>query len=610
MNFLNKIFFYYIITALVGTYAIASYPSFDLQNIYGVDYVEDHFDQQTLGKNQPDLPTYSTNSAVRWESINHDFDQLSQQYNTVRLYDLNIFTPRVLRAAQRHHMQVILTIPCKYADANVFKKSFSLFQQIFTEYPELQNVVTGVIVGNEQLTADMELPNGIKSYMSEVQTVQQWVNNKWSAKNNAGTVNYPFVTVSVKDVTLDGISGTPAIPTHELFVNMLQDNTPIFANVYPFWDISSCTPAQAAAGLNHPDFPNQQCLSGSFADHLKRLQEDVKLACLHSSNACTSHPIIVGETGWPSTGVYYYDEHGNKQNSPSLTGQSQQNDYFTYIHNHMHSFHSMGVDSIFDFMSYDEPLKGKPLSTIPTIKSDPQNLRNHWGLWTDGSRENDLNNWPGLKNSSNTTGMTPLPAALPETGAFVNVIAASDDGNNFKNVTIKTTVNGSTKVYDYNQWKGATGSSGGYIWIPYNATVHIENNGHSMNGINDNTLSTGHGVVSNNLKWGNTTDQTHWNSLGISLPVASSEAKMIKIIDTHNFSGSYKINNNSPINFSGNKDIDIHNLTLPVTFSITANNTTETNSIKADGTWENKGTPPMNFTNPGEGGQPVPSVWI
>lgn len=463
-------------TLVLGSYAQAEqvYSTKDLG--YGIDYAENHYFQKLA-------------STAPSNYLDKDFSILSSHFNTIRTYSISLFgTYRVLREAQRYKTGVVLGLGWSYENSAEFQTQFELFKQLFHSYPELQSSVKAIIVGNEVYDEAMANdPQGIQKWINDVNQVRNWVNKNWSVSP------LPFVTVSERADVLEGTAKVPgsSMPVGQAIVTGLPAGTPVFANIYPFW--GGCTIDMAVN-------PNLSTSSGGDPTRLKEclesngsLQQRWDTLTSTISNYSGSHPVILGETGWPTGGPAGKIPGTNSPTvTPSLADAQK---YWNYIYgkgsysgnSDAFVIKNSGV-TIFAFSGFDEPIKGKP--------GDVDDLDHHWGFydWRDNSKDIAV----PLNQS-----IAPSTA----TGTYVNFSIIGEKAGSPVDWSKYVTVSVDGKIYPYKAledgqiaWDAYSmlGISG-YPWIPYNEKITVEYNDKEAGGTIDvkctNTLLSGDGIA-------------------------------------------------------------------------------------------------------------------
>ncbi len=570
------------------------------------------------------------NTTVPSNVLEADFSLLSSHFNTIRTYSINLFsTYRALREAQRFNMGVVLGLGWAYGKKPEFDKQFKLFTILFTQYPDLQKYVKAIIVGNEVYDLPMANdPNGIKNWLADVSQVRDWVTKNWKA------APMPFVTISERANVLEGKAIVPG--THQgvgaAIVEGLPANTPIFANIYPFW--GGCTATMAV----NPNLPtivpkgntDQQlklCITsgGSLSQRWDRLQKDV-------STYTGKHAVILGETGWPTNGDagnIPSTTDGSKTVKPSIKGAEL---YWDYIygkgsHNTSNSFLAKNPDTaVFAFSAFDEPIKGS---------NNAADLRHYWGTYN-WSTQSGKNIDKGISKPLNKT---VNPTA--HTGTYVNFAVTADTPTSPIAWAENMLVLSGSKTYDYKQWnanastttdpKGNTVADGttGYPWIKYNQTVTLEYRSGSSDIKCSNTLMSGDGIggklttitpTSKNqgdLVWktlkspeAGWCQQVTWSNTGVWMPKTSPASVSSKAIFILMSKNQYTVTINSkPSTLSATTTLAVPNKTM-VTIKGVSNNCTTSATFNA-GSWSaiSAGCS-ANWKNEGQGGQTYANAWL
>ncbi|MBW1783340.1 MAG: hypothetical protein JRL30_21685 [Deltaproteobacteria bacterium] len=424
---------------------------------YGVDYAASHYADQAI------------NDTPSWTDIDSDFQVMKSHFDVVRTYTMDLFnTPRVARAAKRYGLKLAVGIGWEYEDTAANDLELELFKFVFGIYPELQELVDYVIVGNEACqTNNKPAWNDWLSYYNQVST---WITTNWTAEKR------PTVTMSERAGVWEGNEDQCG----GYLRSKLPAGTPLFVNIYPFWE--NCTAAGAIGGTE----------SCSLQQQWNTLTSKV------------SNPIIVGETGWPTGGQASTDP---PTQTPTLADAVT---YWSYIYNTFLDPAPSRLNVLFAFEAFDEPLK--------PMEGNSPDLAHHWGMY--GSMREVKT---GITFPLNRT-VTPQPA----TGAYVNVVV----GPQYQSVEEQITVsNGTKKKYTYAEWNAAGTQSAGYPWFDYNTTVTVHlpaNNGNPKTDCTNRLLS-GHGIGQPgemDLAWQNqgptgTTapcSQINWANNGIFLP--------------------------------------------------------------------------------------------
>ncbi len=180
--------------------------------------------------------------------------------------------------------------------------------------------VAGIVVGNECLAGE---PEACPQPVSVEQLIEDLI---WVQKGLTPEVRKSVVVTSA-------MSMVAAVKNHAAQGRRVAEHCDvIMVNIHPFF---APTAAEEAVGSN---------LDGSYR----------RLVQLYSQ---TGKPIVIGETGWPSTGP------SNGPAAPSLENQEKfTRDLFSYAR-------SRGV-SVFVFEMFDEPWKAEAGGVGP-----------HWGLF-------------------------------------------------------------------------------------------------------------------------------------------------------------------------------------------------------------------------------------
>jgi exo-beta-1,3-glucanase (GH17 family) len=490
------------LTTMVSAKASTYSPS-DLG--YGIDYQASHYYDPL-------------NSTVPDNQLNNDFSVLSKHFNTIRTYAMSIFsTYRTVREAQRYNMNVVISLGWSYGDEKYFNQQFKLFKNLFTQYPELQKSIRAVIVGNEVLTKPMaDDKNGIKTWISDVAKVRQWVNSNWKYSP------LPFVTVSER---ADVLEGYPKI------VEDLPQGVPVFANIYPFW--GGCSVDMATGKVT----PTGECKDsgGSLQQRWNKLSSSIK-------SDTGNHPVIIGETGWPTDGnPGIIPGTTEKTVKPTLKDAQI---YWNYIYgkgeghdSQANSFMAKNPGVVlFAFSAFDEPIKGS---------LSPNDLRHYWGFYT------WLDNEKGKKPSAGVP--VPLNKSVSpavKQGTYVNFVVTNDLPSSPVAWAKHISISNDSNTYTYDQWdanssttiingsKVADGTTG-YPWIEYNNLVTIEYNDGATNIKCANTLKSGDGISGKltditkssiglpDLVWGTPPasepswcNEITWSNAGVFMPAA------------------------------------------------------------------------------------------
>jgi len=397
----------------------------------GVNYVASHYGSG------------ARNSPVAWEDIDQDFQILASHFGIVRTYTMNLWNSlRVPRAAQRYGLRMAIGVGWAYDKPTDNATQLMLFKYIFGTYPEMQNVVDYVIVGNEACVQGNSA--AWTQWIQFFHEVNDWVNQNWQGTK-------PIVTISERDGVWEDTGGDCGT---YLKAN-LPAKLPIFANIYPFW--ADITAAEAIGGSN----------SESLDQKWDRL-----------TSALTGRGIIIGETGWP-TG-------GSPGTDPVTVTPSEADSatYWKYVYQTFLATSNPNL-TLFAFSAFDEPLK-------PSEGGSPD-LAHFWGMYDDvrGGKPN--------MTFPKTITVTPQPAV----GANVNVVLA---GSLYTPVKTQITINNGSRTYSHAQWFANSEATAGYPWFDYNTvvTLNLPAAGHYAATSCSNKLTGGHGIgqaSSLNLQW-------------------------------------------------------------------------------------------------------------
>jgi exo-beta-1,3-glucanase (GH17 family) len=433
---------------------------------FGADYSANHY------------ATPSRNDATPWSDIDDDFQVLKSHFDTVRTYSLDQFdSTRILSAARRYHLGVALGVGWAYANTAANDLQFDQFTSIFTTYPHLQDVVKVIIVGNEACNTTAGAPGEWVKYYAKV---LNWVNNNANWGNPK-----PIVTMSERwGVWL----ATGATDCGVILRAGIASGTPIFANIYPFW--GDCDISDATATT-----------SSSACDSLQQRWTKI------TSTLSAKHPIIIGETGWPTGG-----QPGTGKSPTVVPTLKDSLTYWAYVYNKFVPNNAATAPTVFAFEAFDEPLKA-PEGGSP-------DLSHHWGLLT------DLRVVKKDSTASMTFPQTRSVTPAAATGAYIQMVLTG--GGTYEPVKTQITLNDGTsgKTYSYDEW--FVSASAGYPWLTYNstATVHLPAVGAAPAADCTNTLTGGHGIATWTLTWGTAApatspcDQITWSPDGIFLPAS------------------------------------------------------------------------------------------
>ena len=113
---------------------------------------------------------------------------------------------------------------------------------------------------------------------------------------------------------------------------------------------------------------------------------------------------------------------------------------------------------------------------------------------------------------------------MPARGTFVNIVPTG--GLYTPALERQITVTSSTTTYTYAQWFVTTGSPGGYPWFDYQTQVAINlpAAGSFEATTCRNAITSGHGLVDQNLVWQNPNggtppcNQINWHTTGVFVP--------------------------------------------------------------------------------------------
>lgn len=410
----------------------AEEPGAEAAALAGVNYVESHYDSGPR------------NSPVSWDDIDQDFQILASHFDIVRTYSLGLWNSlRTPRAAQRYGLQMAVGVGWAYNATIDNNNQLKLFKYIFGTYPELQDVVSYVIVGNEACIAGNQA--AWDQWLQFYDDVNDWINANWKGTK-------PIVTMSERDGVWEAATTSQC---GGYLRSKLPKGVPIFANIYPFW-----------AGISVSD-----ATGGGNAESLDKKWQRL-------TAAVSDRGIIIGETGWPTGG-----QPGSNPRTVTPS-ESDAATYWSYVYNTFLTNNS-GV-TLFAFSAFDEPLK-------PSEGGSPD-LAHHWGMydWQRGPKANMA--FP------KTVSVTPQPAV----GAYVNIVVMA--GGTYDAVKNKITISTPSKTYSYAQWYAASDGTAGYPWLEYNesVTVNLPQASHYPAVKCSNTLASGHGIGlpgDLNLQW-------------------------------------------------------------------------------------------------------------
>jgi exo-beta-1,3-glucanase (GH17 family) len=443
------------VTRVIGALFITLVCFSPAYALYGVNYEASHYDGTT-----------HSNSPVAWDDIDQDFQILAGHFDIVRTYSMDLWNSlRVPRAAKRYGMRMAIGVGWAYNATADNNQQFELFKYVFGTYPDLQDVVDYVIVGNEACVQGNQ--TAWDQWFQFYQQVDDWVNQYWQTAK-------PIVTISERDGVWEGTKKQCG----GYLESKLPASLPIFANIYPFW--ANITVADAIGGSN--------------AESLDKKWERL-------TTALPNRTIIIGETGWPTDG-----QPGT--NPPTVKPKEADSaTYWDYVFNTFLKINYPNVTFI-AFEAFDEPLK-------PSEGGSPD-LARHWGMYDDVRVMKPNMTFP--KNVS----VTPKPAV----GANVNVVPA---GPVYKPVISQVTITTSRKTYTYAEWFTASDGSSGYPWFEYNdlVTINLPAAGHYAAISCSNKLTGGQGIGGPgalNLTWSGSLNHSapcstiNWANSGVWLP--------------------------------------------------------------------------------------------
>jgi hypothetical protein len=297
---------------------------------------------------------------------------------------------------------------------------------------------------------------------------------------------------SCGDILINGVpAGTNGVPPA---IKGLPKGTPLLANIYPFW--SDCTVNQAVGTTPK----SESCLS--FEEMWKQIT---------APNKIPNHPVIVGETGWPSGG-------SPSTNPPTVTPVADDaNSYWSYIYDTFMTNSQHTDVTLFAFEAFDEPLKSEE-GTSP-------DLAHYWGMSDQDGNAKSGRVFP-LDNSV---------TAQPARGAYVQVVVTNPGIYEAVKDQIKVS-NGVHQTYSFDQWFPKVGASGpfvsGYPWFTYSTAATPVEVGVSLPAVGahpaatcSNELQSGHLLINDtSLQWKKGNGGTdpcnliNWANNGIFLP--------------------------------------------------------------------------------------------